>query len=213
MPEVADPALIEALEAVAAADTVTGCLAFDDCGRPLAAAPGNAMPDPLRIRLAAVFGRVAADLHAVAPLGGVRSLVVGLAERHVAVVDLLPGGGLAVISRGTGNLALLRLRMRTALRALERVRSRASRPAERLDPQPASPPGPPLAVRLAELVDQELGEKAGKAREMLRSAGTDRRRLEAAVGEVVRFTRLFVDASRSRRLEQRLREALDGEPR
>lgn len=212
MPDVADPALTEALEAVAAADTVIGCLAFDDCGRPLAAVPGDSMPDPLWIRLATVFGRVAADLHAVAPLGGVRSLVLGLAERHVAVVDLLPGGGLAVISRGTGNLALLRLRMRTALRALERVRSRASRPAERLDPQPASS-GPPLPVRLAELVDQELGEKAGKAREMLRSAGADRRRLEAAVGEVVRFTRLFVDASRSRRLEQRLREALDGEPR
>ena len=206
MPEMTLAGLGEVLRAASELEGVAGLLAFDLQGQARGLAPASWLPPAVAARTCAALGQSISDLVAVAPLGGVRSLIFAYPGGQV-VVELRSRGGIAVAMAGAGNPALLRLRLRPCLAALDELLER--------DGAPGVPPSPPsmrqavpLVERLVAVAEQELGDRSARAREMLIAASGDPVRLADAVQQVVRFTKLFVDAARSGRLEARLRAEL-----
>lgn len=195
----------ESLSSIAGIEGVAGVVAFSAAGAVIGAQPAGLFDAEALGRVGRSLAELSGDLELLEPLG-VRALDLDYRDARL-LLQPLRAGVLGVLCAPGCNPALVRLRLRLAARALETELNEPPQP----QPVPSgSAPVHSATERLTAIVRDQLGAKATRALELLEAAAEDPAALEAAIGQIGRFTRLFVSSERAAELERALVEALAG---
>lgn len=192
----------ESLSSIAGIEGVAGVVAFSAAGDVIGAQPAGLFDPEALGRVGRSLAELSGDLELLEPLG-VRALDLEYRDARL-LLQPLRSGALGVVCAPGCNPALVRLRLRLAARALETELNESSAPPR----SSASPPPVSATGRLTAIVRDRLGSKATRALELLEAAAEDPAALEVAIGQIGRFTRLFVSSERAAELERALLEAL-----
>ena len=188
-----------ALHQLAAVPGVVGSLVFDRRG----AVRASVFPDLFDAAgLGGLASQLAADGYFQDWVAGEQgALTLNYQDGSVAL-RALGEAWLLVLSTSQANPQLLAMSLTQVVRRLRLV---ADPPPPR---EPLSPPAPRPADRLIAVARAELGDRATQATEILAAAGQSRKDLLAAIEEVERMVRLFIDKKQAERISRKLRDAL-----
>jgi predicted regulator of Ras-like GTPase activity (Roadblock/LC7/MglB family) len=197
------PSSQAALDQLAASPGVVGSLIFEKGGDVLA----DAFPPVFdRSALASLAAQLSSDAYFAGWLGGQKgALSLDFVDGHVEV-RYLADAWLLVLCTPQVNPQLLAMSLTQAVRRL-RAPGATTRTGERPLPPP---PARTTLDRLRELARSELGGHADKAIEILSAAGPGKGDQLAAVGEVEKLVRLFIDKKMAEAIGRRMRAIVEG---
>ena len=175
----------EIIADVTALNGVHGAFVCGDNGVVLARALPQAFDDSMLQSVGQVTGRALAGLETT---GEVNDLDLVYSNVRVLVKNY-GAGQLFVLCQPEVNVSFLNL---TANVVAQKLRKSNEGGGPAAAAAPAS-----KKERIGRLVDDELGDQAGKARDILNNAGEDRASLLKASGEIERMTRLFISKKKA----------------
>lgn len=113
------------------------------------------------------------------------------------VVKGIEQGGLCIICERQLNYSLLNITLEQGLGLLRGV-----------DPQSTSDQSAQIMDALKEIAEEILGEHAPKVISILESAGSDQDKLEAAIQQAEKMTRMFIDKDQAGKMAERMLEVM-----
>jgi len=188
-----------ALHQLAAVPGVVGSLVFDRRG----AVRASVFPDVFDAAgLDQLASQLAADGYFQEWVAGDQGALTLSYQDGSVALRALGEAWLLVLSTSQANPQLLAMSLTQVVRRLRLV---VDAPPPR---EPLSPPAPRPADRIITVARAELGALATQAIEILAAAGQSRKELLAAIEEVERMVRLFIDKKQAERVSRKLRDAL-----
>jgi hypothetical protein len=113
------------------------------------------------------------------------------------VVKGIEQGGLCIICERQLNYSLLNITLEQGLGLLRGV-----------DPQSTSDQSGQIVEALKEIAAEILGQHAPKVISILESAGSDQDKLEAAIQQAEKMTRMFIDKDQAGKMAERMLEVM-----
>ena len=178
----------EIIADVTSLNGVHGAFVCGENGVVMARALPQAFDDSMLQAVGQVTGRAVAGLQTA---GEVNDLDLVYSDVRLLVKNYGPGQ-LYVLCQPEINVAFLNL---TANVVAQKLRASSEEAGSAATSGPATMKG-----RLRKLIDEELGDHAGKANDILNKAGEDRATLLKAAGEIERMTRLFISKKKATEL-------------